>query len=284
MPPLPREVWLGRRGVGLLLFAVAFAATACGGKVVVDGDPPGSGAALGLNPFVDDDPCGRNHVGVQGTLGGQPLRARYVGFGGTFGYEGCMQMTFGREGLYTLYGPGFAVDGAHATQEGWLRFPGDGYSPSGWYCTKEPGKVDIQGLEPPGDTSTIDFHWSSLRHVDACRGGAPVSGDLEVSDFGLSGDVDGHFVQNAFSGWSQSDASGDFILYEVEGCGYVGLSPTTPGRSFLLLPDDAGKPQLYCIGSVSSAGSEAYSLHGLTKVGGCADATLVEGELSVCDH
>jgi hypothetical protein len=230
--------------------------------------------------LVDGDPCAQNQTGVRSTLVGVPQDLQYPSGGGFFGYQGCMELGLGKDGVFELFGSGFANDGKISSAGGWLRFPNDGISTTDWLCSSEPNDVTVNGLSKSTDAGTqTDFSWAAVHRTPACPGGTPVEGHITVSLEGLSGTIEGENISSGFSTSSTTDAAPDETLFTFDDCSLVGLGTS---QAFLLLgPRNGHGSTLYCLGA-STTSSDGTTQLSLSRVGACDELPPAVGDLSVC--
>jgi hypothetical protein len=257
--------WLG--------VAALAACVSCRGTVV--GDETSGGAATA--PSM----CGTNHVCFTGTIDGVALQDEVT--------EGELFATTDLVGGIT---EGDGVFFFPTSQQeappgvGVLRIPSPApsdpssspTSPGQWLCDPLLPSVP-QGM----DELTLFFlaapvTLTALRRLGTCPG-APVGGEIVCQ--GGTGTCDLGDLGGTMTGGVIDGSSPNMTVFSDGGL-FLDISAQSGG--VLRLPDDhADADALYCVGSVKVAVDGAVTLSGLSRLGTCAEATALGGELTVSE-
>jgi len=203
------------------------------------------------------------------------------------------EFTFETYGHLALFAEGdLEAPGASAGATAILRMPTEGPHAGEWFCAGQGTSVT---MGDPQKTFTL----GSLVRLGACPG-TPVAGEIDGCFGGdllfcpkgtkLTSSLDGAPFDwtSAVKGWGGAPGyyqifldNGGLLVLDIEldtvlG-GYLFIAPGSP---------DAGA--VYCFGGGSlqpgGQGAIKFTLTGLSRLGTCADATPVGGELSGCSE
>jgi hypothetical protein len=153
-----------------------------------------------------------------------------------------------------------------------------------WLCDNKGETVTVGG-------AALTFALHALRRLGSCPG-APVPGQISYCEGDATSCTPGQFDGsiNGAPFHAEFDASGADPQQwwedgTIQGGGIFGWSgaPGTPGTGFLVAPASFSDPDsLYCLGSVSYANAGQTTASDLSRLGPCADAVPVSGELDWC--
>jgi hypothetical protein len=131
-----------------------------------------------------------------------------------------------------------------------------------------------------GDGGTFAAGLSGLRKLGACPG-SPVSSDAVFCDSGCE-----HVIEGMIDGVSLTlDGTGGFGAVEttLDGGGHLSYQS---GGLMIWMPDNSGLEggAIYCVDSLTQlpGDPERFQLEGVSRLGSCSDAGLVQGTVDVC--
>jgi hypothetical protein len=234
----------------------------------------GSGGSGGAGPG-----CVAKAVSLSGSLEGQAVSLPEVPMGAPAGFSGpatgnpAYVVGFGEGGF--LHVRGGSLAGPFQSPEIWLLMPAGAPDTGVWLC-------DTHGetVTPSPPTVTVPLH--ALRRRGSCPG-VPVVGQINYQAGVFAGSIDGADFQALLSAGSSGM---QFEEGEIMGGGMFSWSwatPTSPGTGVLVTPATFSDPgSLYCVGNISTNVAGQRLLSDLSRLGPCADAAPVPGDLDVC--
>jgi hypothetical protein len=259
------KIWTSPTGLRRWLGVAAFAAcVSCRGTVVSD-ETGGAGAA---------GTCGTNDVCFTGTIDGVALQDE-VTEGELFATEDLVGGITEGDGVFF-----FPTSQQQAPPSvGVLRIPSAAPSdPGQWICDPL-----LPSIPQGNDELTLSFlpapvTLTTLRRLGTCPG-APIGGEIVCQGSTATcdlGDLGGTMTGGVI------DGSSPYMTPFFNGGLFLDVSAQSGG--LLQLPDDnADAGALYCVGSVKVAVDGAVTLSGLSRLGTCAEATALGGELTVSE-
>jgi hypothetical protein len=260
---------------------------ACGGKVVVDGEPGAGGSSpVSVGSGEPALPtCGPKEQAILGVIDGVPLSFS-VPSTGAGQREGFFVLTAEQGShlvLFTSSSPDGSAPHADVGLLGIPVLPAGDPSPLSthqglWICDE----TGITGKISPKTLSIEPLTFTAPRSLGACPG-QPVSGQLMECDNGvgcglsdLDGVVGGQPVHAEFDGGFAGET-----MFQGRGL----LASGGPLNPFVfLMPEGSPDPgALYCVGSADTdAATGNLVLGDLSRLGTCAEATPIAGSVSVC--
>jgi hypothetical protein len=263
--------WLGVAALG--------ACVSCGGRVVVDGAGASTGSATPPTPS-----CGTYEVGFTGAIDGVVLQDE-VTEGLVFETEEVAGGLTEGDGVFI-----FPAQNDGAPGVGTVRIPAPAASdpspsptsPGQWICELLAPNVsqDIGVGAFLGEPVTL----TGLRRLGACPG-APIGGAIVCQGGTCAlGELGGTMTNGAEimgTGGVVDGSSPNVAAFDAGGL-FVNISAQSGG--VVRLPDDhpdAGA--LVCVGSVVVAANGVVTLSELSRLGTCAEAAAIGGELTVCE-
>ena len=284
-------------GFGALLIAIA-----CGNTVVIEtgagsagtgsagtggapvgvGDTTSSGAAGGAPVLA----CGSKQANLVGNIEGQAVSAASPKGGGFATYppkadDPSIGMSLGDGGL--VFVSGNTAGSSFKSPAIWVRMPAGAPNGGAWLCDMQGETISVTGSPTP----TTKFTLHALRRLGNCPA-IPVSGQLGYCDNpsascslgALDGSINGAPFHADLGGGilGPSNEFGDLLSG-----GMLALELAPQKQGALLTPLAFSDPSaLYCVGSVSPNPGKATVLSELSRLGSCAEAPAVSGELTLC--
>jgi hypothetical protein len=220
---------------------------------------------------------------LTGSIDNQPEHFAGPLSGGTFSSTAGILGFADNEGYLVVPGDSFQP-GVFLSPEVLVQLPPGVPDPRSWFCAIDAPITAIG--EPMAITSTLH----DLRRLGACPG-TPVTGQLVDCDPVLGcagGQIQGQLGANDFTiqGAGSNALPGLWESNDLPSGGVLVLrwpSIGATGAGMLRTPNDTSDPgAVYCIGSAVIGAGGKVTLSDVSRLGTCAEAKPVAGELSVC--
>ncbi len=263
-----------------------------GGGAGSGGGPGGSGGGALCSP---------GHLIIAGSVAGVPIGGDTEIFSSFFnGGAGDLALMFDQSGRVYTRAPEAPTPGEPTTATSLLQLnAGAQAAGQNFVCSGE-------GSLTYDDDTNWKVHAASLASLGPCPGGAPVAGEVALQyDENFGGEITSTIEGSSFTAsifglvgtTSEIDPYVDFELFPSDGgslfFSFQNLAPTVDlaGGYFIVPSGNPDAGAVYCAGpgsTVTTVESEfglepsSASLKNLTRLGTCAEATPVAGEIDFC--